>query len=86
MSEDEFPTIADLHARLGELIAKGFGDLPVQILIVPDSTLQAIARDAGQTDDSKPALMIELFDTEGNGMLIASTERWGNHTPRTAVQ
>ena len=61
-TENTFPTIRDLRDRLGDLVEQGLGELPVQILIVPDSTLQAIARNAGQKDDAKPALMIDLFD------------------------
>lgn len=53
--ESEFPTLNDLRACLDELIARGFGELPVQILVVPDSTLQAIAADA-----ETPALMIDF--------------------------
>lgn len=86
MTENEFPTIADLHARLAELIAIGFGELPVQILIVPDSTLQTIARNAGQADDAKPAIMIELFDADGNGVILACTDRMNSASPRSAIQ
>lgn len=88
MTENEFPTISDLHDRLAELIAKGLGALPVQVLIVPDSTLQAIARNAGQKDDDKPALMIDLIDDAGNSVSIASTDRWSREGPskRSAVQ
>jgi hypothetical protein len=59
MSESEFPTIAQLRDRLSELVDKGFGALPVQIVVVPDSTLQAIARSLQPTAD-RPALMIDL--------------------------
>jgi presenilin-like A22 family membrane protease len=90
MSENEYPTIADLHARMGELIAEGLGELPIQLLIVPDSTLQALARRAGHTDDKKPALMLDLVDKAGNAILLASAERFTASGPvggkRTAVQ
>lgn len=55
--ESEFPTIRDLRDALSELVADGFGDLPVQIVIVPDSTLQAIGR---MPDGGPPAVMIDL--------------------------
>lgn len=86
MNESEFPTIADLHLRLGDLISQGLGELPVQILVVPDSTLQAIARNSGQRDDAKPALMIDLVSEDGHSVTLASTERLGDIGSRTAVQ
>lgn len=85
MREDTFPTIADLHGRLSELMAQGLGELPVQILIVPDSTLQAIARNAGQKDDDKPALMIDLCSDDGHSVTLASTDRFSG-AARVAVQ
>lgn len=66
--ESTFATIRDVRDRLSELVERGLGDLPTQILIVPDSTLQAIARNSGPDgyDNSrKPALMIDL---EGDGV------------------
>jgi hypothetical protein len=87
MTENEFPTIADLRDRLSELAERGLGELPVQVLIVPDSTLQAIARDAGGKDDAKPALMIDLMDDAGNSVTIMSTDRMSSTpTARHAVQ
>lgn len=87
LPESEFPTIADLRDRLSELVERGLGELPVQILVVPDSTLQAIARDAGAKDDAKPALMIDLMDDAGNSVTIMSTDRMSiTPMPRLAVQ
>lgn len=61
-TENTFPTIADLHKAMTNLIERGFGDLPIQIVIAPDSTLQILAdRQEGQ----KPALMIEWHVQEG---------------------
>lgn len=86
MTENEFPTICDLRDRLTELVEKGLGELPVQILVVPDSTLQAIARNSGQKDDAKPALMIDLVDDRGNAVTLAAIERWNSFSPRMGVQ
>lgn len=65
--ESEFPTIADLRDGLTELIEQGFGDLPIQLLVVPDSTLQAI----NGTGANKPALMIDLI-AEGSPRMPVS--------------
>lgn len=56
--ESEFPTIADLRDRLSELVERGLGDHPVQIVVVPDSTMQAIVRSSN--GGRKPAIMIEM--------------------------
>jgi hypothetical protein len=82
VSEDQFPTIAQAHAVLFDLIKRGFGELPVQILIAPDSTIQALARDAGATDDQKPALMLEFE----NGFCVISTAYLDGAKPRVPVQ
>jgi hypothetical protein len=75
--ESEFPTIRDVHARLAELVEQGLGDHPCQVLIVPDSTMQAIARASGAPMDGKPALMIELSGETGRmPVTITSTDRW----------
>jgi len=86
MDENEYPTIQDLRDRLSDLIDQGLGELPVQVLVVPDSTLQAIARASGQKDDAKPALMIDLTDDDGNAVTVVSTDRMGDTSPRVAVQ
>jgi len=67
MPENEFPTISDFRDRLSELVEQGFGDLPAQVLVVPDSTLQAIGRTLHPSED-KPALMIDLA-VEGRPMV-----------------
>lgn len=54
---DAPPTIRDLRDAMSEMVDGGFGDLPVQIVIVPDSTLQAIGK---TREREKPALMIDL--------------------------
>ena len=74
--ETNLPTIRQARDRLTELIDKGFGDLAVQIIVVPDSTLQSLARSFGQSPDDKPALMIHLAGDDG-GMAVGliSVER-----------
>lgn len=56
--ECDFATIAEMSERLAELVKEGLGGFPVQVLVVPDSTLQAIAKMSGHV--GKPALMIDL--------------------------
>ncbi len=75
--ENEFPTIRDLNDRLSSLVADGLGELPVQILVVPDSTLQAIVRvTGGAREGDKPALMIELGGADGRlPVSLISTDR-----------
>lgn len=76
--ESEFTTIRDLNDRLSSLVSDGLGDLPVQVLVVPDSTLQAIARvSGGAQEGDRPALMIELGGgAEGRiPVSIVSTDR-----------
>lgn len=74
-SESEFPTITDARDALQSLVDKGFGELPVQMVIVPASTLFLLAKDAGHVG-SKPALMLEMTASAGAelGLLIASVE------------
>lgn len=76
-TENEFPTIRDLNNRLSSLVSDGLGDLPVQVLVVPDSTLQAIARvTGGAREGDKPALMIELHGADGRlPVSLISTDR-----------
>ncbi len=82
--ENRFPTIADLRDELAKLIERGLGDLPVQVLVVPDSTIQALAKTLGPPL-AKPALMIELNYEEGSSRLpvtVVSTDRGqGSGTP-----
>jgi hypothetical protein len=52
--ESDFPTIKHLRDRLTDVIENGLGDLPVQILVVPNSTIEAVARaTAGPDYDPK---------------------------------
>lgn len=75
-SEQNFPTIRDLRDRLSNLIDRGFGALPVQIVVAPDSSIQALADAEGP--HGKPAIMIE-FPIEGRlfGISFISTDRLG---------
>jgi hypothetical protein len=77
--ESDFPTIKHLRDRLTDLIENGLGDLPVQILVVPNSTIEAVARaTAGPDyDPKKPALMIELEIVQGSRLPVSmiSTEQ-----------
>jgi len=86
-TENTFPTIADLHRQLTELIAAGFGALPVQILVAPDSTIQALARHAGAADDAKPAIMLSYGGDLRLPVSIISADRLGQvPSARRAVQ
>lgn len=72
--ENEFPTIKDLRDQLDDLVAKGFGELPVQIVVAPDSTIQALAK--AQNWNGKPATMIEYTrDGKELGVSFISTDR-----------
>lgn len=77
-TENKFPTIRDFRDKLTELVELGLGDQPVQIIIVPDSSLQAIARVVAPPDfkHEKPALMVEMDGKDGRmPVLIYSTDR-----------
>lgn len=76
MSENTFPTIADFHERLAELVKAGLGDMPVQVLIVPASTIIAITKiTAPDEAHGKPALMIEFDGYSGRmGQCIVSCD------------
>lgn len=71
-TEDRYPTIRDIRDKLDELVAQGLGDLPAQLVIVPDSTMQALARTLAPPGyvHAKPALMIE-FDAIGGRLPVA---------------
>jgi hypothetical protein len=75
--ESEFATIRDYSEALAELVKEGLGDLPVQILVAPDSTLQIIARILGGPEKrDKPALMIELAKSSDRiSVCIISADR-----------
>lgn len=74
-AENNFPTIRDLLNTLSELVEHGVGDLPIQIVVAPDSTIQALAQVSGG-DTGKPAVMIE-FPRNGQalGVPFISTDR-----------
>ncbi len=74
--ESDFPTIRDLRDGLARLVDAGLGDLPVQVIIAPDSTMQAIAR-ATVPGHSVPAILME-FDAVGGRlpMTMVTTDRW----------
>jgi hypothetical protein len=73
--ESTFPTIRDARDALAQLVDKGLGDLPIQLVIVPASTLAVIAKDAGHTGP-KPALMVEITAHDGaeSGVLLYAVE------------
>ena len=72
--ESDFPTIEDARAVFQSLADEGFGELPVQVVIVPASTLAVLARNAGHTA-TEPARMIEIVrDGKELGVLITSVE------------
>lgn len=73
-----FPTLRDLRDRLSELIEndRAIGDLPVQVLVVPDQTLQEIGRLLRPGHD-RAAMMIDLAGDDCPRMPVGliSTER-----------
>lgn len=79
MSEKDFSTIVEMRDALTALVERGLGELPIQILVVPDSTIQALARILEPAYQGKPALMIELT-TSIDGRLpvcVISADRLG---------
>ena len=89
--ESDFPTIEDLHDGLSRLIAGGLGGLAVQVLVVPDSTMQAITRvfAEGNAPDKRPALMVEMDGVNGRiPVIILSADRWsgGGGMPTRVTQ
>jgi len=69
--ENEFPTIDDTRTILDDLAKDGFGGLPVQIIMVPSSTMQALARHYSPEGgvDGKVAAMIEMTPDENGGRI-----------------
>ena len=86
LNESEFATLKDFRDRLTALVEQGLGEHPAQILIVPDSTLQAIARASGQNDCDKPALMIDFPSSKPSAVCITSTDRWSGRGMSLARQ
>ncbi len=87
--ESDFPTVADASACFARLVEMGLGGLAVQVVVVPDSTIQAVANVVGARDaDDRPALMIELWPEGGRlPVSIISTARMrGNGMPTTTAQ
>jgi len=86
MAENHYPTIRDVHECLTDLIGRGLGDLPVQIVVAPDSTMQALAVLGGKYTGKKPALMIE-FPGDGARLPVAfiSTDRLGGKTGMPSI-
>lgn len=85
--ENEFPTIRDVRDRLAELVDRGLGDLPVQLVVAPDSTMQAIARATPGFDPRKPALLIEFGGDQGRlPVSLISAERLRPERPNVTVQ
>ncbi|PWC54360.1 hypothetical protein TSA6c_00385 [Azospirillum sp. TSA6c] len=74
MNEQNFPTIADAAAVLADLVKGGYGALPVQIIVVPDTTIQALARAAGDAGN-KPALMLEYGGGERLPVCLITASR-----------
>ena len=80
-TEDKFPTLRDLRDGLSRLIDEGMGDLAAQIIIVPDSTLQAVAKVTGapgwnaQTDKAK---LIEFDGVDGRLPMMMLTADYVN--------
>jgi hypothetical protein len=72
--ESDFPTIKDLRDCLNTLVDQGLGELPVQIVVMPDTTIQALAK--AQMWDGKPTTMIEYSrDGKELGVMFISTDR-----------
>jgi hypothetical protein len=79
--ESDFPTIRDLRDLLSALVDQGLGGLPIQIVVTPNSTIQALARADGKGDGT-PAIMIE-YPREGRdlGVPFITTDRYSGGTP-----
>lgn len=87
-TENTFPTISDLHMFLGGLIESGLGALPTQVTVVPDSTLQAVAKIvAGGAIPIKPALMIESGSVDGRmGAMLVSCDYLTDNGMKTRAE
>ncbi|MCF1502931.1 hypothetical protein L0F51_04015 [Afifella sp. H1R] len=62
--ENEFPTVKDMSQAIDHLVELGLGDFPVQLLVVPVSTIEAIARTVDPAlpprPEGKASLMVQL--------------------------
>jgi len=77
--ENRFPTINDAIEVLTELAKEGFGELPIQIIAVPDSTIQALTKCSG-------AIMVD-YDPEHGRLpvgLITVNRIAGDPMPTTS--
>ena len=63
--ENRYPTLKDASEVLAEMVARGLGGLPLQVIVAPPSTLLALARNAGHEVGGKPALMLEFSNDSG---------------------
>lgn len=65
-NEDKYPTIREYADWLALLVDQGLGELPVQVLVAPGLTVQAVARILnGETGE--PALMVQAMKHDGIG-------------------
>lgn len=64
-TEDKFPTLRDLRDGLTRLIDEGLGELAAQIIIVPDSTLQAVAKVTGAPGFNPTTDKAKLIEFDG---------------------
>lgn len=86
-TEDQFPTISDLQSVLADFVANGYGELPVQVLVVPNLTLQTMAHANGAALGANPALMIEItVDQARHPVSILSTAYLDGSAQTHAVQ
>lgn len=85
--ESEFPTVNDLASAIADLIERGLGDLAVQIVVAPDSTMQSLARSLDPNYGGAPAMMIDLtMGIEGRlPIAFISTERLGGRQGMSTV-
>jgi hypothetical protein len=91
LPENKFATVRDFRDRLSELVDQGLGELPAQVLVVPDSTMQIVARHLVpvRLNSDKPALMIDLDGGTEDRLPVAliSTDRLGDgHVASRKVQ
>lgn len=84
--ESEFPTIRHAADVLAEMVANGCGELPVQILIVPDSTLVALAKAANDPAADKVRMMEFTAAGRDMGLLLASVDALNGDLNRHRVQ